>query len=1178
MSAAQKHAPLASLAARWQACQGDVPPALVGASVTLVHDDRDSAKARLYLFGGRLVTTRCMVNDMYELNLYTLRWTKLISDQDASSSSKPRPQPQPRYFHSCNVWNGKLIIFGGMGYVRGGGESDLCVINETVAFDIATHTWDLDFMPGIARIERAGPEDEEEDDGEMVRMLPQSRYAHLSSTTADSLVIIGGQDMGNHYVEEINVLDLRTRRWTAKQPFAKQRGSYRSLAVEPLWHVEHSDMSSSQSAPTAKTLHSALANKRGRSGSLASSSTKQSVSSMLAPESLSFLPASTQQYDDHGRQRPLPIYVYTNYNFTDVKREMESMQLEVDDETGQCTLSVEDRSAAMSGISLPPGLRFPTGAVLGSHLIISGTYLANTSQTFAIWALHLPSMHWTRLDVGASLLTGSWNRGLLWPTQNRLIVFGNRDRDLVADYNHRQTNWDHILLIELDAWGIAQPPIARYSRASVELGMQKLASSAVGSFSATLENGNGFDSSVMLALGGRGDFEIICTDGMKLGCDRAILERRWPWFATQMRGYKARVLRTAKMLETQKGLAGASGVGLSSLLEEPESDSEGSAGTASIDDDNQAKRLTLSLKSVDPRITPRQLRIAEPSPVMLAILIFLYTRCICTPLQRHPAIVSALLVAARVYEMDDLADWAQHAAHIALATTLSTPHGANSVQGNSTAKTRASIAQSFPPLERHRLAVAVYEAATIGGYEALQIRALRCVMALAKWVQRVNLASTRASNIGESEEDMMSSVTEDQESVLAHSDGNGKMVTNAALQRGRSTSSLTGSRRSSLSLADSPGVHQFGLRPPKGDRLLDIRDTEEASNLSGQSLVQAPLPTRSASQSSGAVPASLHSAQFSQRRPSAPNVQLGGSQSSYGPSSMGVATPSTAMSQMNPRSIAGPPSITIGSTNRKRFSIFGRSNDTHKSPVTSNAPAFDTFDENGTDSDRQSLETMQQLQRTQTDGSTGTDSASGRTRSVSSLQSPFGSSSHVFPGSSSAGVGPANGGHGGGSMPAPVTSSKDARGQERDAASASSSNAGMSAGRKMTSTLGRLKSSATRSSSVSSASSPMPASQAASGGPAMQPFSPAVEQPLPSPTVGSTQTKFSTPRTSTTSGRPSVLTSTPSSSVGTSSVAGVGIHREDGQSSKRSPRDASGQMGSSTLSEKDLKALQSVWA
>lgn len=54
---------------------GDVPPPLVGASLTVI----DSTA---YVFGGRLVPTRTMVDTLYALALDTLVWTRLWPPAD----------------------------------------------------------------------------------------------------------------------------------------------------------------------------------------------------------------------------------------------------------------------------------------------------------------------------------------------------------------------------------------------------------------------------------------------------------------------------------------------------------------------------------------------------------------------------------------------------------------------------------------------------------------------------------------------------------------------------------------------------------------------------------------------------------------------------------------------------------------------------------------------------------------------------------------------------------------------------------------------------------------------------------------------------------------------------------------------------------------------------------------
>lgn len=177
---------------------GEVPPPLVGASITVVDN-------HVYVFAGRLVTSRKMTNHLYVLNLDTLAWTRHIPPPD---SAKP---PKPRYFHSADVYNKSIVIFGGMGYSRVSTDG-LCVLDDISVFDIESACWK---RPTI----------------EPSLFAPRPRYAHLSAVTDDQLLIIGGQDMNNNYLGEINVLDLRTWQWIHAKSFDKHVGAYRSVAV-----------------------------------------------------------------------------------------------------------------------------------------------------------------------------------------------------------------------------------------------------------------------------------------------------------------------------------------------------------------------------------------------------------------------------------------------------------------------------------------------------------------------------------------------------------------------------------------------------------------------------------------------------------------------------------------------------------------------------------------------------------------------------------------------------------------------------------------------------------------------------------------------------------------------------------------------------------------------------------
>ncbi|KAI8361319.1 hypothetical protein B0O80DRAFT_380359, partial [Mortierella sp. GBAus27b] len=404
---------------------GDIPPPLVGSTMTIVDD-------KLYLFGGRFVQTRLMTNSLYILHLDEFRWEDVSSIDENEMS----PPPTERYFHSANAYKNMVVIFGGMGpaAIAGEDQQDLVVFSDINVLDLELLQWRQVRIPSSSH-------------------APKPRYAHLSSISGSKLVIIGGQDIANKYIEEINVLDLDSWQWVASMPFDKHCGSYRSIAV---------------------------------SGSGQGSAIPQ-IGSELDP----------------SLQEEHPIYLYSNFNFTEVKRELQVLN--------PPHFHIQDHSHSMSGNVLPPGLRFPTGAIAGQYLLLSGTYLTPALQTFSIWSLNLASLVWTRIDTGSVFNSGSWNRGLLLESSNAYLVFGNRNRSLADDYQNRQTNFEHVSIVDLEAFGIYQHPPTTMTQNAQELGLGLLNDQAMA------------------------DFEILTIDGQRIPVNSTILASRWPYFGALLR-------------------------------------------------------------------------------------------------------------------------------------------------------------------------------------------------------------------------------------------------------------------------------------------------------------------------------------------------------------------------------------------------------------------------------------------------------------------------------------------------------------------------------------------------------------------------------------------------------------------------------------------------------------------
>ncbi|KAF7722028.1 hypothetical protein EC973_003750 [Apophysomyces ossiformis] len=427
---------------------GDIPPPLVGASTTVIGD-------HVYVFGGCLVSSHKVTNYMYVLNIKTLVWTRHIPPPN---SDEP---PKPRYFHCASVHNNSIVIFGGIASSANSSQG-LSVLDSVALFDTVEMIWRCPMIqPSL--------------------FSPLPRYAAIGVVNQNKLVIIGGQDAKDDYVNEINVFDLQSYEWIQSKQFEKQTGAYRSVAI---------------TAPPGTRLPVLLKNGLEEKGN-----------DTRIPSPVGNLDESSHQtslvrhYNQSFQASPehCPIYVYSSYDFGHIKRELHLIPAPLS--------TIEDCSSFIHGSAKPPRLRFPTGYTLGHHLVLSGTLVTSETQSYSIWALDLDTLMWSRIETGAVFGSGSWNRGVLYPQQNKLMVFGHRNRNLLEDYNHRQVNFDHMAFVDLEAFGVYRLPKATCSTLAQEMGLTLLNEPAVS------------------------DYEILTRDNHRIPVNSAILRQRWPYFA-----------------------------------------------------------------------------------------------------------------------------------------------------------------------------------------------------------------------------------------------------------------------------------------------------------------------------------------------------------------------------------------------------------------------------------------------------------------------------------------------------------------------------------------------------------------------------------------------------------------------------------------------------------------------
>jgi hypothetical protein len=634
---------------------GKEPKPLVGATTTIVGD-------KLYVFGGRkLSRSRSqLTSDLYELDLIKRHWTKIECKGDI---------PPPRYFHSvCPLGDTKLVLYGGMtpSPSQNGKPNpqsqpvnsqdphfEMAVLSDIHIYDIPTQSW----MKVIAR------------------NSPQGRYAHCATVLPSSavfasakatysaiqhnpsspdapnsgrlgvqldgsggaeMVVVGGQDAANHYIEQISVFNLRSLSWTSTSQLGRACGAYRSVT-----------------AP----LPASVASKIGIG------------------------PAADSHANQNDRDNPpdggAAMLIYSNYNFLDVRLEL---QIHLSDG------SLVEKPMPV-GEASPPGLRFPNGGVIDNHFVVSGTFLTSYKQEYALWALDLQSLTWNRIDIGSTTFSqGSWNRGMLWSRRNAFVIMGNRKRSLVEDYNHRRVNFSNMCVVELEAFGLYNNP-RRLSPMSGFISASSATHPALAGLpsvnpeaGANASSASRLDRSYDNFAGGRelsrsaeelgrgaqmaaelSDMEILAINGERIPANSRLISRRWgPYFNKLMR---------EAVLAAQGDDTATLRPSLSNTIQSSRNSSitiTPSISSAAAGRDSTATTVVSvrrgSADSPGPEATinaafrPRTLFLPHTPQTIQALLHFLYTSSLPPPSSAlcNPQILCSLLQIARPYKIDGL--------------------------------------------------------------------------------------------------------------------------------------------------------------------------------------------------------------------------------------------------------------------------------------------------------------------------------------------------------------------------------------------------------------------------------------------------------------------------------------------------------------------------------------------
>ena len=364
------------------------------------------------------------------------------------------------------------------------------------------------------------------------------------------------------------------------------------------------------------------------------------------------------------------MLIYSNYNFLDVKLELQARLPD--------GALIEKQ---MAGSVSPPGLRFPSGDILDNHFIVSGTYLTSSKHEYALWALDLKTLTWSRIDAGGGIFSqGSWNRGVLWARRNTFVILGNRKRVLVDDYNRRRINFSNICMVELEAFGLYDNPrrawpTSNYPSISAPVlpPTMKASPSSLGGrplTSAAIELGLS-----AMKIRDLADMDILAIGGERTPVNSYLLSKRWgPFFIQMLRdsGNSSSAAQTDASSSSDGGTLRTSHLNPSSVTSRNSSititpsvaaTTSTGASTLTVNStgttnhvSNQTVLDPPTPQSLPPSSRPRQLYLPHTHLTIRALIHYLYTSSLPHPDHElcTPQILCSLLQLARPYRVEGL--------------------------------------------------------------------------------------------------------------------------------------------------------------------------------------------------------------------------------------------------------------------------------------------------------------------------------------------------------------------------------------------------------------------------------------------------------------------------------------------------------------------------------------------
>lgn len=431
-------------------------------------------------------------NEIFYLNVITRKWARLEVE-----SGKERPKP--RLYHSIVHHENSLFLFGGL--VVDNEENQLIPTNDLWEFNIDNKEWIC-----IDDGSRSGAVNRYD-----LSLLKTDYVSPEDNNAHSALIIVGGRSDLNQELNHITVFDLNQKKYI--------NNSKMNLNLNEIVRERH-DSGVPETGPKGAAQEA-------------------DIHKLTAVSDKCFIIAGNSSPEGSHNGDDV-LLIYSSKHTTEFSNPIVSLPVAPGSPGLRLPLS---HSSKHNSSSIPRDLKYPTGGVFGSNILVGGN--SPDKNEYQMFSFNRPSQKWTRLSIDSKKRTCEiylW-KSFSWPAHHKVLLLGSsnipRDMtyptiqlfDLIVTVGLPITNIYHASTVpqlstkRLEAKSSSMKETTSFEAYSKYIAPNtKISSirSVFPNFAVTLGR-NAFERyGSSLA-----DFEFISADGEKVNVPIMLLRKRW---------------------------------------------------------------------------------------------------------------------------------------------------------------------------------------------------------------------------------------------------------------------------------------------------------------------------------------------------------------------------------------------------------------------------------------------------------------------------------------------------------------------------------------------------------------------------------------------------------------------------------------------------------------------------